>query len=80
MSWDHRVVRRKHDNGDFTFGIHEVYYRYDGGVGEPYMVTETPVGPFGLSVEELLEDAKMLLRAFDKPVLEYDYIVGERKS
>ena len=27
MTWNYRIIRRKHDNGEITFGVHEVYTR-----------------------------------------------------
>ena len=30
MTWDHRVIRRKYENGEEYFAIHEVYYNKDG--------------------------------------------------
>lgn len=73
MSWNYRVLRqveRLADGREYVhFGIHEVYY---DDLGEPSSCTASPCAPFGETLEEIRMDAKMILGAFDLPVLEYD--------
>lgn len=63
MSWNYRIVTL--DNG-VTFGIHEVFYNFDGSIR---MWTETSVKPFGDTPEDLREEVKYMMQAFDKPAL-----------
>jgi hypothetical protein len=73
MSWNYRVVRRVHPNGDVGFGVHEAFYENcDDAV--PYLITEDPCGPYGETLEELQRDLLYLQAAFTKPALEYDKI------
>lgn len=74
MSWNHRVVRHKnprpYDEDDkYYYRIHEVYYREDGSI---WAMTKESVEPHGLTVEELEEDLRWMLKALRKPVLDYD--------
>ena len=70
MTWNYRVVRK----GGEYYGIHEVYY--DDG-GNPEMVTVEPVGAAGDTFDELVDDFTYMLRAFGKPILDYEDIGGE---
>lgn len=66
--WDYRVIR-KVQGGIETYGIHEVYWRSDGTIEA---ITENPVIPYGETHEELKKDILMYLKAFEKPVLDFD--------
>ncbi len=66
MSWNYRVIRHKNDQEEW-FNIHEVYYRND----KPVSITENSCAPFGSSKEELRADFELMLKAFDKEVLDY---------
>ena len=65
MIWNYRVIR-KVEKEEYTFGIHEVYYKEDGTV-EGW--TENHGGPFGETVEELQRKLELMKTALDKPVL-----------
>lgn len=77
--WNYRIVKKvtKHNDPslgaseDTWFGIHEVYYDAEG---HPEVCSEEPIEPFGESVEEVRESLKMMMKALDKPVLDYDEI------
>lgn len=74
MSWDYRILRTDHPSGEITFGIHEVYYDSEG---KPNACSVDPMDPHGETVEELREDINAMLKAFDKPVLDYS-LFGEK--
>lgn len=82
MSWNYRIIRRKHKiknpfkNGpkdvfEYTYNIHEVYYDVNGYAGA---MTEEPVGPFGSDVNDLVESYKRMGDALNKPILDWDNI------
>ena len=82
MSWEYRVIRKFHDGitgmgGHYyeeeTFGIHEVYYHEDDET-KIYAVSEDPIAPHGLSLDELTKDYALMARALTKPVLDYEDI------
>jgi hypothetical protein len=68
MTWNYRVVRTEHANGEIIFGIHEAYY--DEGKDEPHSITDTPDEPYGETLEELVECIERFKDACSKPVLE----------
>jgi len=74
MSWNYRVIKKKHELED-SYSIHEVYY--DDGV--PHSWSENPQKPYGSSVEELKSNIDMMMVALGKPVLEV-YIDGEKEK
>jgi hypothetical protein len=69
MKWNHRVVRFKTDDPDFSdwFEICEVYYHEDG---EAFSHTAEGVAVSGHSLEELRETLQRMLKAIDHPVME----------
>ncbi len=68
MRWDYRVVRK--DDG---YAVHEVYYED----GEPVMVTERAISPYGDTEKELWDDMLAYQAAIARPVLDYDDIPGD---
>jgi hypothetical protein len=70
-TWEYRVLRQKHANGDVTHAIHEVYH--DVGDKKVMLATDKPVAVISIDHPHQLADmlAKMKL-ALDKPVLDYD--------
>lgn len=64
MTWNHRVMRY----ADGSLGIHEVFYNDDGN---PVSWTEEAIGVAGDNLEELREELTHMLRALDKPILDY---------
>lgn len=69
MSWNHRVVKRTHPNGDVSFGIHEVYYDDDGKVTG---YTKEPIGIVEDTEEDLYTTLNRLIDAAGKDVLIYE--------
>ena len=72
MSWNHRVVRRSYTHADGyvedTYQIHEAYY----DVEPKLLLTISGVSAIGNTVQELREDLERMLKALDKPVLDYE--------
>ena len=66
-TWSYRVIRKKHETGDTTFQIHEVF---QDGSGKINGWTKNPVEPSGESLAELREDVRHFQSAFRKDVLE----------
>lgn len=66
--WNHRVVKRTHDCGAIEFAIHEAHY--DENVAES--ITVNPTAPMADSVDELRRVLEQMLKALDKPVLNYE--------
>jgi hypothetical protein len=70
MSWNYRVIRRKHldSKGEVSYGfaIHEVYYNADGSI---WLISQNPIDPFGETSMELHEDLKHMTEALSLPVL-----------
>jgi len=66
--WNYRVIRKHHKESDTnTYQIHEVYYKEDGAI-EGW--TESAVEPLGEIPDELREDIRFFMKAFQKPILE----------
>jgi hypothetical protein len=83
MSWNNRIVRKKHIsktkvNGkktiSYTYGIHVAYCDKNGKV---LAITKDPVEPHGDTVSDLKKGYLMQADAFTKPVLDYDKIPEE---
>jgi hypothetical protein len=80
VGWNYRVIRRAETEAasgtiEFTFGIHEVYYRDDEVDDRTVSAsevgfTERPVPVVGESVEALRTTLELMLTALDKPVLD----------
>ena len=73
MSWNYRVVKKRHgpDETDVGYAIHEVYYDSDGN---PTSCTVREMEPWGETLEELESDMKMFTVALQKPVLIFEEI------
>lgn len=74
MHWNHRVMRTRDDDGDYSYQIHEVYYFTDNEVetvGTSIMHTD-PVEPFGETVDELRRDLWHMLAALKLPVIDVE--------
>jgi hypothetical protein len=73
--WNYRVIRKDEDKtGTASYQIHEVYYQ-ENGVIDGW--TEMPVQPCGNTCEELREDIRFFLKAFQRPVLAAKEIDGK---
>jgi len=66
MIWNYKVI--EHDS---FFVIHEVYYNDKGDITA---ISEDPMHPHGEMPEELKNDMKYFLQAFNRPVLKKDKI------
>ncbi|BDD05593.1 hypothetical protein [Aureibacter tunicatorum] len=69
MSWNYRVLKRRNSDGDFEFGIYEVYYDENGNVKGWTKDSLTPT----CSDEENLkyELQERMMKAFEKETLTY---------
>lgn len=54
---------------EYTYAIHEVFYDDDS---VPTGLTEDSVGIRGDTLDELRRDAEYYMKAFDRPVLDYE--------
>ena len=66
--WNYRVIKRSL-SGEVAYGIYEVYY---DDTDKPSACTESPVEPYGETVEELMLVLDMMRSAAEKPTLNYD--------
>lgn len=78
-TFDYRIVRRDYADktGNFLdtqYFIVEAYYDENDKV---FMITQTPEGPFGSTVEELRRNWFEIAEAFTKPILNWDNIPEE---
>ena len=71
MSWNHRVFRIEHPNGEVTFGVHESYY-HDRNDALPHSATATSVEAQGETLLELADELSRMVAACSKPVLAFD--------
>ena len=80
MSWNYRIGRKaydgydpeKHDPSDrYQCEIYSVYYN---GTDERQVkyISMLPVPPYGSNPTELAADLRLMLAAYDKPVLNLD--------
>lgn len=72
--WNHRVIRRKDEEGREMLGIHEAFYDDQGKV---WGITTEPVSVDGSEMEDLQETMRWMYEALDKPVLNFDDIPEE---
>lgn len=80
-TWNHRVMRHKYASpesgeAEVMLAIHEVYYKDQTRddqkiIADDVGYTENPVSVTGESIEELRDTLQRMLKALDKPVLEY---------
>lgn len=72
--WNYRVVRKQGNPQDeFYYEIHEVYYKND----KINLWTEKAIVPFGLSVKELQNTLRQMIKDSKAPVLE---IIKDKKG
>lgn len=67
MYWNHRVMRTVDDQGDVTYGIHEVYYN---AKDEPEGWTQDPVPLMADTEEDLRDLHEIMSMAFTKSPLD----------
>jgi hypothetical protein len=67
MSWNHRVIRLRYDEGEYVYNIHSVHYNHNGDIkfwsSEPLVVG-------GDSTGDLQWVLNKMLSCLNKPVLE----------
>jgi hypothetical protein len=68
MTWNHRLVKRAHDNEVF-YAIHEVYYDEQGN---PESITQDPVGVSEQSKGDVMTTLRLMERALTMPTLNYE--------
>jgi len=66
--WNYRIIK-KTVKEEVVYGVHEVFY---DASGSPKACTESPVEPWGESLDELIADIERMRAAADKPTLNYD--------
>jgi len=69
MTWNYRVLRNFNDDGTFYYQIHETYYDTDGKI---MCYSDDGIKPYGETVPELKDDLLYMIKALDKPVLDYE--------
>ena len=70
MTWNHRIMRHTDSpDGEPYYALHEVFYDEEGG--KPGW-TKDPVNILGESPDEIRETLERMLRALDKPVMDYE--------
>lgn len=81
MSWEFRVMKQKYhhpiNNEDmYYYGIHEVFYNKDN---TDFSYTADAVDVGGDSLEDIRWVLEAMLKALDKPVLDYGTDNGQSK-
>ena len=72
-TWEYRVLKRTFPNEE-VYNIYEVYYNKKGKIRN---ISSMPMYIQGESLEELKYDYELYGRAFRKPILDYNKIVGD---
>jgi len=67
--WNYRVMKRKNEEGEYDYGIYEVYYDDKGKVISWTQNAMTPVCP---SEEDLKYELEIMLKALSKETLIYE--------
>lgn len=73
MSWNYRIVRKKHPDGSYTFGMHEAYYRRRHDT-HPYFITENPIPIDADSIKDMEWMLEEFAKAAEKEWLDYEDI------
>ena len=69
MYWNHRVVKHAEPDGRAWYQIHEAFY----DEGKPAdSITQDAIVPGGETIEELAEELRRMLKATEKPALNYE--------
>lgn len=66
--WNYRVMKRENAQGQIGFGIYEVFYDDNGEIKS---WTENSLTPVCDSEEDLKEEMKIMMKAFEKETLTY---------
>lgn len=73
MSWNYRVVKHI-DKGEMWYAIHEAYYNKAGDI---YAISTDEMSPHGETIKELKSDFRMMQKALNAPILDYDMEFAE---
>lgn len=76
--WNYRVVKKHFEppyEKEFRYGIHEVYYDDEGRIS---MLSVESMDPHGESLEEIKTDLENMMKAFDKPELDFETAVDPK--
>ena len=68
--WHYRVIKKTDKNGEPYYGIYESYWE-----GEPdkiWAISQDPMAPFGETLEDIKQDTEWFLKAFERPVIDFD--------
>lgn len=71
MTWNYRIVKKTHQNGEVTYGVHEAHYP-NRRTNRAHSITVDPVDPYGENLKELKSNLKMMMKALEWPVLDFD--------
>ena len=71
MTWNHRVIRNREDNGEYYFAFHECFYNQPSD-SVPCSWTENPIHVGAESVDGLKRVLERMSAALAKPVLRID--------
>ena len=66
--WNYRIMKRKNAQGQYDFGIYEVFYDDNGKVTS---WTEDSLAPVCDSEDNLKAELKIMMDAFDNETLTY---------
>ncbi|MCU0352036.1 MAG: hypothetical protein MUF43_14600 [Flavobacterium sp.] len=66
--WNYRIMKKENDKGQFNFGIYEIFYDDNGKVNS---YSENSLTPVCDSEEDLKEEMKIMMEAFEKETLTY---------
>lgn len=70
MSWDYRVMKRKFERTEeIQYAIYEAYYNKND---EIISWSSEPLYIAGEDLKELKQDLALYIKAFEKPVLDYN--------
>jgi len=96
MGWNYRLFKHTDKNklhkkdSDITseyyvwYGIHEVFYKNDDSdefdENEVDLISSDPINPHGETEEDIKEDLNMMLKSFDKPVLDFNELLEKLEN
>jgi hypothetical protein len=73
MTWNYRLIKQIDTDGEYFYGIHEVYYN---DANEPVSCTVNPVEVAGITEVEVSDILVRMQEALTKPVLDYSMFIS----
>lgn len=70
MHWNYRLIR-KHVNDEYVYNVYEAYYDDNGKIST---ISKDPIILGGCDIKEVMVDLINFMKAFTKPILNYDDI------